>query len=200
MVLSVNNPVTGYTAFNKTVILPRTAKTVDDTPKNDTFEVEQALKRLVPLTPVSYVDELDLNAPLVSFLAEPTAQSGAIISKNIGWGALLGGITGLFLAGSASRNHGLAFLAPLGLFSGLGWLFGLSQAGEVAKNQQWVNNNMIEMIDLTSPNTLLKKANKVLQQDTGESFTQRLANRQNRQQMQVTQEMVAANIGVSASR
>lgn len=212
MVPNVNNPVTGYTAFNKTVILPRKANTVNDRAKNDTFEVEQALKRSEPLTPVSYVDELDLNAPLISFLAEPTGQGGKIVNKNIHQGAWWGGILGgLFSLGQLlSQEHrpnspviGIVIVMTgistvIGMF--LGGLLGQAKAEEIAKNQQWVNTNMLEMMKLTSPNTLLKEANKVLQEDTGESFTQRLANRQNREQMQVTQELVTANIGVSASR
>lgn len=200
MVLSANMPVTGYRAFNKPVILPRKASTVDDTPKSDTFEVEQALKRAVPLTPVSYVDELDLNAPLVSFLAKPEEQWGKIVGQITSASAFFGGIIGIVVACLAERNKLFAGFGLFGLITGLGFLSGWNTANEATKNQEWVNSNVLDMIELTSPNTLLKKANKVLQQDTGESFTQRLANRQNRQQMQVTQEMVAANIGVSASR
>lgn len=198
MVLSVNKPVTGYAVFNKPLILPRKASTVDDTPKNDTFEVEQALKRAVPLTPVSYVDELDLNAPLVSFLAKPEGQWGKIVAQYTAGGTFWGGVCGALLAlgpilsteyEKDSRTvvaviAVIGFTTTVGIF--LGNLLGSATADEVAKDQQWVNNNMTEMMNLTSPHTLLKEANKVLQEDTGESFTQRLANRQDRKPMQVT--------------
>ena len=186
-------PVEKQPAAQETTI-PRQGMVVSE----DTL-VQQALTRTKPES-ILCAEDLDYRAPLVAFLASPEAikkealKWGAIIGT--GAGAVFGGITVAMLAFKDNMTIpkgllGVGLGAGVGLALGAlcGWLSG----DEAARNQAWVNKNVFEMMDLTSPTATLGQGNKALKKETGDSFSALLARNENRRRDEETQRMILEN-------
>ena len=217
MNLNIANTGSGFNAGNTANVKPRqtasvsakkqtTAQTSATNPRQ-TMEVsedalvQQALTRTKPES-ILCAEDLDYQAPLVAFLAGPDA----IKKQALKWGALIG--TGLGVVGGgigvavmASReNAAMTIGKGLGIVAAcagggalLGALFGWLNGNEAARNQAWVNKNVFEMMDLTSPTATLGQGNKALKEETGDSFSHRLARNESRRRDERTQQMILEN-------
>ena len=215
MNLNIANTGSGFNAGSTTNIKPRqtisipaekqTTAQTPATPRqtmevSDDALVQQALTRTKPVSILS--EDLNYQAPLVAFLAGPDA----IKKQALKWGALIG--TGLGVVGggigvaimATRENAAMTIGKGLGISAAcagggalLGALFGWLNGNEEARNQAWVNKNVFEMMDLTSPTATLGQGNKALKEETGDSFSHRLARNESRRRDERTQQMILEN-------
>ncbi len=217
MMMSLNIGNTGFNAGNLANIKPRqtaivpaekqaTAQTSATSPRQ-TMEVsedalvQQALTRTKPES-ILCAEDLDYRAPLVAFLAGPDAikkealKLGALIGTGLG---VIGGGIGVAIM-ATKENAAMTFGKGAGIVAAcagggvlLGALFGWLNGNEAARNQAWVNKNVFEMMDLTSPTATLGQGNKALKEETGDSFSHRLARNESRRRDERTQQMILEN-------
>jgi hypothetical protein len=212
MMMSLNIATTGLNAGNPVNVKPRqtaivpaekqTTAKISSTPRQtmalseDTL-VQQALTRTQPTEKIDS-EALNYHAPLVDYICNPEALTQKSLKTGVGIGTIFGIFgSGGVLAFMASReNANLEFMKTAGiLFAGavggglLGALTGWIIGKDKAENQEWVNKNMFQMMNLTSSNATIGQGNKALKHETGDSFTQRLSRRENRQRDEL---MIAA--------
>jgi hypothetical protein len=142
--------------------------------------VQTALKRFQPIQPMN-AQTIQNDTPLVNFLASPHAKKNILVSGLSIFMASLGLGLGIVNAKEKKEMKLLHEVFKTSLWmlggTGIGYLYGQFLGASLDSNQRWVNNWMMTLIGMTSPQTPIQEANKRLQQRTGETIQTVLAGR-----------------------